>query len=149
MGTLRRLVEMVGVTASLLGCADLVAPNGGVTIIVAPDTVATNENLTPPSVQLQFTVRNTNTFLIAVSPCVPDVEKEVTTDVWEIVRAADDCFPEPLPAGTHRPLVAFVSTTGPGRYRLRLSYSVPGPSGIAVGDQPTLSQTSNPFVVLR
>lgn len=148
MSPLRVLAEILVVAGPLLGCADLVAPNGGVTIIVAPDTVETNENLSPPSVQLQFAIRNTNTFMIAVSPCVPDVEKEVTTDVWENVRVADDCFLEPLPAGTHRLLVAFVRSIGPGRYRLRVAYAVPEKHGISATEKPTLSQTSNTFIVL-
>ena len=148
MRPLRALAATFVVAGPLLACAELVAPNGGVTIVVAPDSVATNENISPPAIPLQFVVRNTNTFMIAVSPCAPDVEREVATDVWEVVKVADDCFPEPMPAGTHRPFVAFVRSIGPGRYRLRLSYSVPDKDGIP-GGNPTLSQTSNTFVVFR
>jgi hypothetical protein len=136
------------VAGSLFGCADLVAPNGGVDIIVTPDTVKTNENLSPPSVQLGFAIRNTNTFIIAVSPCAPDVERETAADVWENVRVADECFLEPMPAGTSRSFVAFVGPLAPGRYRLRSWYAVPGRNGVSATEKPTLSQNSNVFVVL-
>src|SRR5215218_1292922 len=127
----RALVEILVVAGPLLGCAELVAPNGGAAIVVTPDTVRTNENLSPPGIQLNFSIRNTSTFMIAVSPCVPDVERETATDVWENVRVADDCFPEPMPAGTHRFFVAFLGPIPPGRYRLRSSYSVPGRNGVS------------------
>jgi hypothetical protein len=132
----------------LLGCTDLVAPNGGVSVVVSPESVGTNENLSPPSVQLNFTIRNTNTFMIAVSPCAPDVERERATDVWESIRPADECFSEPMPAGTRRNLVAFVGAIAPGRYRLRSWYSVPDQHGISATETPTLSQLSFVFVVL-
>jgi hypothetical protein len=148
MRTVRALAELLVVAGPLLGCAELVAPNGGVAIIVSPDTVEANEQLIPPSVQLNFAIRNTNTFMIAVSPCVPDVERETAAHDWENVRVADDCFLEPMPAGTHRFFVAFVSPIGPGRYRLRSSYAVVDRNGVSATAKPTLSQVSNPFVVL-
>ena len=148
MSTVRAFAGMFLVAGPLLGCAEIVAPNGGVAIIVSPDTVATNESLVPPRVQLNFAIRNTNTFMIAVSPCVPDVERETAADVWENVRVADDCFLEPIPAGTHRFFVAFVGPLGAGRYRLRSSYAVPDQGGVSAAEKPTLSQFSNAFVVL-
>jgi hypothetical protein len=148
MSTLRAHVAILIVAGSLVGCADLVAPNGGVAIIVQPDTVEANENLSPPSVQLSFMIQNTNTFMIAVSPCAPDVDREAAPDVWENVRLADECFLEPLPAGTHRFFVVFLGPIAPGRYRLRASYSVPDSRGVSATEKPTLSQSSNVFVVL-
>ena len=148
MLNLRSLAAILVVAGPLLGCAELVAPNGGVSIVVSPDTVAPNEQISPPSVQLNFTIRNTNTFMIAVSPCVPDVEKETATHVWENVRLANDCFLEPMPAGTRRSFVAFVGPIAPGRYRLRSWYSVPDRNGVSATEKPTLSQFSNPFVVV-
>jgi len=144
----RALAEILVAAGPLLGCTELVAPNGGVAIIVSPDTVGANESLVPPRVQLNFTIQNTNTFMIAVSPCVPDIERETAADVWENVRVADDCFLEPLPAGTHRFFVAFVSPIAPGRYRLRSSYVVADRGGFSATEKPTLSQFSNTFVVL-
>lgn len=144
----RALAEILVVAGPLLSCTELVAPNGGVAIIVSPDTVKANENISPPSVQLDFAIQNTNTFMIAVSPCTPDVERETAADVWENVRVADDCFLEPMPAGTHRFFVAFVGAIAPGRYRLRSSYAVPGREGYSATEKPTLSQFSNAFVVL-
>lgn len=143
----RALAEILVVAGPLLGCTELVAPNGGVAIIVSPDTVRANENLSPPSVQLNFAIQNTNTYMIAVSPCAPDVEIETALDVWENVRVADDCFLEPMPAGTHGFFVAYVGAIAPGRYRLRSSYAVPGRDGISATEKPTLSQVSNTFVV--
>lgn len=145
---MRARAEMLVVAGPLLGCADIVAPNGGVTIVVAPDTVEANQTVSPPSVLVRFAIRNTNTFTIGVSPCAPDVEREVATDVGEITRVADDCLLEPMSAGTHRFLVAFVPVIGPGRYRLRSSYAVAGKNGISATEKPTLNQTSNAFVVL-
>ena len=147
MSILRAVAEILVVAGPLLGCAELVAPNGGVSIVVSPDTVDTNKKLSPPSVQLSVVIRNTNTFMIAVSPCVPDVEQETATDVWENVRVADECFLEPIPAGTRRPFVVFVGPIAPGRYRLRSWYSVPDWRGISATEKPTLSQFSNAFVV--
>ena len=149
MSILRALTGIMVVAGPLLGCAELVAPNGGVSIVVSPDTVETNEKLSPPSVQLNFTIRNTNTFMIAVSPCLPDVEQETAIDVWENVRVANDCFLEPMPAGTRRSFVAFVGPIAPGRYRLRSWFSIPDRNGVSATEQPTLSQFSNAFVVLR
>ena len=132
----------------LSGCSELFAPDGGVAIVVAPDTVRINENINPPSVQLNFVIRNTNTYMIAVSPCVPDVEQETAADVWQNVRAADDCFLEPMSAGTHRPFVAFVASMAPGRYRLRSSFVVADRNGVSAAEKPPYSQYSNTFVVL-
>ena len=112
-----------------------------------PDTVRINEKISPPSAQLNFTIRNTNAFMIAVSPCVPDVEQETAPDVWQNVRMADECFLEPMPAGTRRPFVAFVASIAPGRYRLRATYAVPDRHGVSATEKPAYSQTSNPFVV--
>jgi hypothetical protein len=148
MNTLRALGSMLVVAGPLLGCSELVAPNGGIAIVVTPDSVRTNQNLSPPGIQLTFQIINTNPFVIAVSPCAPDVERETATDVWEMVRTADDCFLEALPAGTWRPLVAFVGPIAPGRYRLRTFYSVPDSHGVSITEKPTLSQYSNVFVVL-
>lgn len=146
MGSLRWLGSIL-VVGPLLGCTELFAPNGGVAIVVEPDTVKVNADVSPPSVQLNFVIRNFNTYMIAVSPCVPDVEKETAPDVWENVRPADDCFLEPLPAGTHRNLVAFLGPIGAGRYRLSSSFAVPDQHGISATDRPTYSQFSNVFVV--
>jgi hypothetical protein len=150
MGALRAvavaaILVMVG---PLSGCSELFAPDGGVAIVVAPDTVRINEQINPPSVQLNFVIRNTNTYMIAVSPCVPDVEQETAADVWQSVKTADDCFLEPLPAGTHRPFVAFVASIPPGRYRLRSSYAVANRNGLSAMEKPPYSQISNTFVVL-
>jgi hypothetical protein len=132
----------------MLGCAELVAPNGGVDIVVAPDTVEINEQLSPPVIKLDFVIRNTNPYIIAVSPCAPDLERETAADVWQVVKVAEDCLPEPMPAGTRRSFVAFVHSIEPGHYRLRAGYSVPGQEGISVTEKPTLTQTSNTFVVV-
>jgi len=148
MRTLRALGSMLVVAGSLPGCAEVTAPNGGVEIIVSPDTIRTNTSLSPSGIQLSFRVRNLNPFEIAVSPCAPDVENETAPDVWEVVRPLVECIPEPLPAGTHRFLVAFVGPLAPGRYRLNSWYSVPDWRGISLTDKPTLSKNSNVFVVL-
>lgn len=148
MSTLRTLAAILAVAGPSSGCSELVAPDSGVAIVVAPDTVRVNRNISPPSVQLNFTVRNTNTYMIAVSPCVPDVEQETAPDVWQSVRTADDCFLEPMPAGTHRPFVSFVASMMPGRYRLRSWYAVPDRNGVSVVGKPPYDQVSNTFVVL-
>jgi hypothetical protein len=148
MSTLRAVAAILAVTGPLSGCSELFAPDGGVAIVVSPDTVSINEKISPPSVQLNFTVHNTNTFTIAVSPCVPDVEQETAPDVWQNVRVADDCFLEPMPAGTRRPFVGFVASIAPGRYRLRTSYAVAGRNGVSAAGKPAYSQASNTFIVV-
>ena len=117
-------------------------------IIVSPDSVEVNEQIIPPSVHLNVEIRNTNTFMIAVSPCAPDVEQETAADVWENVRPENDCFLEPMPAGTQRFFVAFIGPMPPGHYRLRSSYAVADRNGVSAMGRPTLSQFSNAFVVL-
>lgn len=146
---LRAVAAILVATSPLSGCSELLAPDGGVAIIVAPDTIRINETISPPSAQLNFTIRNTNTFMIAVSPCVPDVEQETAVDVWQSVKFADDCFLEPMPAGTRRAFVAFIASMAPGRYRLRSWYAVPERNGVSAAEKPPYSQVSNTFVVLR
>ena len=148
MRTLRAVAVILVVAGPLPGCSELYAPGGGVGIMVAPDTVRINEGISPPSVPLNFIIRNTNTYAIAVSPCVPDVERETAPDVWQNVRTGDDCFLEPMPAGTRRPFVAFVASMAPGRYRLRSWYAVPGRNGVSMAEKPPYDQISNTFVVL-
>lgn len=148
MRTLRAVAAILLAAGPLPGCSELYAPDGGVNIIVAPDTVRVNKNISPPSAQLDFTILNTNTFTIAVSPCVPDVEQETAADVWQNVRVGNECFLEPMPAGTRRPFVAFVASIAPGRYRLRTWYSVPDRHGVSATEKPPYSQSSNTFVVL-
>jgi hypothetical protein len=147
MSTLRVLGSMVVPAASLLGCSELTAPDGGVAILVTPDTVVANRTLVPPGIQLTYHIRNVNPYVVAVSPCVPDVEKETAPDVWELVIPEADCILEPLPAGTWRPLVAFLGPLAPGRYRLRASYLVPDSRGVPLTGERSLSQYSNAFVV--
>ena len=148
MQSLRRLGSILIVAGPLLGCGELFAPNGGVSIVVEPDSMRIDTRVSPPSVQLNFAIRNFNTYMIAVSPCAPEVEQETSPNVWQTVRPADDCFLEPLPAGTHRNLVAFVSPIAPGRYRISASFAVPDARGISATEKPTLNEFSNVFVVL-
>lgn len=147
MSTHRALRSVLVLTTALLGCKDLAAPDGGVALLVTPDTVWANRTLVPPGILLNYHVRNVNSYVVAVSPCVPDVERETAPDVWQLVIPADDCFLEPLPAGTWRPLVALLGPMQPGRYRLRTSYALPDSRGIPLAGARSYSQYSNAFVV--
>jgi hypothetical protein len=149
MSTLRVLGSMLAAAVSLLGCSDLYAPDGGVAFFVTPDTLRYQQNLTQPNVELNFHVRNVNPFLVAVSPCAPEVQKETAPDVWETVKPADDCIAEPLPAGTWRPLLAFLGPLAAGRYRLQGSYMIPDSRGVSLTNDRSYNQYSNVFVVIR
>lgn len=118
-------------------------------MVVTPDTIVTNRTLVPPGILLEYHVRNVNPYLVAVSTCTPEVQKETAPDVWETVRAEDECILEPLPAGTWRPLVALLGPMNPGRYRLKGSYAVPGPQGLSLTGDRGYVQYSNAFVVKR
>jgi hypothetical protein len=147
MSTLRALGSVVVLSSALLGCKDLTAPDGGVALVVTPDTVVANRTLVPPGILLNYHIRNVNSYVVAVSPCAPDVERETAPDVWQLVVPADDCFLEPLPAGTWRPLVALLGPLEPGRYRLRTAYALPDSRGFSLTSERSLFGYSNAFVV--
>jgi hypothetical protein len=147
MSTLRALGSVAVLTTALLGCKDLTAPDGGVALVVTPDTVFTNQTLVPPGILLDYHIRNVNSYMVAVSPCAPGVERETAPDVWQLVLPADDCFLEPLPAGTWRPLVALLGPLEPGRYRLRTAYALPDSRGVPLTAERLYIGYSNAFVV--
>ena len=147
MSILRTFASILVLASPVLGCTELTAPDGGVAMVVTPDTLFANRTLVPPGILLEYHVRNVNSYIVAVSPCAPGVERETAPDVWETVRAEDDCIPEPLPAGTWRPLVALLGPLPPGRYRLKGSYAVPGAQGLALTGERVYVQYSNAFVV--
>jgi hypothetical protein len=147
MSTLRALGLMLAAAVLVVGCHELYAPNGGVAFFVTPDTLRYDRTVVSLDVQLNFHIRNVNSYLVAVSPCAPEVQKESAPDVWETVKPADECIPEPLPAGTWRPVLAFLEAPAPGRYRLQGSYTIPDSRGISLANDRSYTQYSNVFVV--
>jgi hypothetical protein len=148
--TLRATLGWLGTFAAITiaGCRDLTAPEGDLTLTVAPDTLRVGEF---SSSRITYTVRNSSALAI-VTGANPDVQAELSRGTWANVATDSNSLyiQDALGGNTFAANLTeqrmLLRQLAPGHYRLHMTYWRASSSGTKSG--PAQEALSNEFDVL-